>query len=183
VIHALRKADIITVGPGSLFTSLLPNLLVPDIAREIRKSRAMKIFICNLMTQPGETVGFTASDHIKAIYDHVGGSLFDAIILSSVAIPPSVLARYRKQNSTPVVNDYQELRQLGLRVFEGRLVANTTVVRHDPVRLANAVHRAYRLWQSSGRITEVTTQAVGEHEPGRGRNRHRNRRRVDGLGS
>ncbi len=149
VVQEIRRADIITVGPGSLFTSLLPNLLVPDIVREVRKSHAMKIFISNLMTQPGETPGFTASDHITAIYDHVGGDLFDAIILSSTSIPQPILARYRRQNSTPVANDCRKLRRLGLRVFEGKLIAGTAVVRHDPIRLADAVHRAYKSWQSS----------------------------------
>ena len=83
VIQALLGADLIVIGPGSLFTSLLPNLLVPDIAAAIRASRALKIFVCNVTTQPGETDGFTCGDHIQAIVDHVGEGLFDIIVVNS----------------------------------------------------------------------------------------------------
>jgi len=83
VIQALLGADLIVIGPGSLFTSVLPNLLVPDIAAAVRASRALKIFVCNLTTQPGETDGFSCEDHIQAIIDHVGEGIFDIIVVNS----------------------------------------------------------------------------------------------------
>jgi uncharacterized cofD-like protein len=144
VLDAIRKADLITVGPGSLFTSLLPNLLVPGIARALRKSPAMKVYICNLMSQPGETIGFTAADHVSAIYRHTGDQLFDWIILNNQPISRAVLARYRRQGSTPIVFDRGRIASLGLNIFEDALLARGRVVRHDPDRLAEAVYKAYK---------------------------------------
>jgi uncharacterized cofD-like protein len=150
VLEAIRMADIITVGPGSLFTSLLPNLLVRGIAREIRKSKALKLFIGNLMTQPGETTGFTASAHLKAILDHVGCNLFDGTILNNKPIAANVLARYRRQGALPVLSDHEDLHKLGLTIYEGDLLAQEKVIRHDPMLLADSVRRAYGLWTGSG---------------------------------
>ena len=143
VLDAIRTADLITVGPGSLFTSLLPNLLVPGIARALRKSPAMKVYICNLMSQPGETTGFSAADHVLEIYKHTGDGLFDWMILNNQPISPMVLARYRKQGSMPVVIDRERIAALGLEVFEDALLARGRVIRHDPDLLAEAVHETY----------------------------------------
>jgi uncharacterized cofD-like protein len=150
VLEAIRKADLITIGPGSLFTSLLPNLLVPGIARALRKSPALKIFICNLMSQPGETIGFSAADHVKAIYRQTGDKLFDFMILNSQPIPPAVLARYRKEDSEPVTADRERIANLGLGILEEPLLARGRVVRHDPSLLADAVYKACCRWKSSG---------------------------------
>jgi uncharacterized cofD-like protein len=143
VLEAIRLADVITIGPGSLFTSLIPNLLVKGICREIKKARALKVFIGNLMTQPGETTGFCASDHIRAVQEHTGGMAFDGIILNKRPIANQVLARYRREGAIPVLSDYKVLEQMGLRVFEGDLLAQGKVVRHDPALLANAVYQAH----------------------------------------
>ena len=151
VLHAIRQADIITLGPGSLFTSLLPNLLVRGICREIRKSRALKLYIGNLMSQPGETTGFTASDHVFTIYGHARGKLFDGILLNNTAFTRKVLARYKLQGATPVVSDYRRLRAMGLDIYEATLLAEKDVVRHDPQLLANAVFDAYCAWKASDR--------------------------------
>ncbi len=147
VLEAIRTADIITLGPGSLFTSLLPNLLVRGIARAIRKSKALRIYIGNLMTQPGETSGFSAADHVEAIYRHVGPGLFDAIILNSGPIPRAELARYRIMGATPVDSDHGRLNDLGLWIYEARMLARGRVVRHDPLRLAAAVHHLHSRWR------------------------------------
>ena len=159
VLQAIRKADLITLGPGSLFTSLLPNLLVPGIARALRRSPAMKIFICNLMSQPGETIGFSAADHVAAIYNHTGGKLFDWIILNDQPISPTVLARYRRQGSAPVATDRERITALGLRIFEKPLLARGRAVRHDPDRLAEAVYQAYCCWKRARASTQEEVSA------------------------
>ncbi len=144
VVDAIRMADLITVGPGSLFTSLLPNLLVPGIADAIRRSAAAKVYISNLMSQPGETTDFTAADHVSAIYAHAGDRLFDCIILNNQPISNTVLARYRTQGAMPVVNDRDRIAALELGIIEDALLASGSVVRHDPDLLAAAVRRAVR---------------------------------------
>ena len=149
VLEAIRMADVLTIGPGSLFTSLIPNLLVKGICREIKRSKALKIFIGNLMTQPGETTGFRASDHIRAIQDHTGSMFFDLVILNNRSIAGPVLARYRREGAIPVDSDIEVLEKMGLRVFEGDLLALGKVVRHDPALLANAVYRAGCHWKNS----------------------------------
>jgi uncharacterized cofD-like protein len=143
VLEAIRCADIITVGPGSLYTSILPNLLVRGIAKAIRDARGFKVYISNLMTQPGETTGLTTSDHIQAIADHAGAQIFDGIILNRQRISPAVLSRYEREGAYPVINDFDRIRKLGLKIFEGRFLAESRVVRHDPDRLALGVYKAY----------------------------------------
>lgn len=148
VLESIRKADLITVGPGSLFTSLLPNLLVPGIARALRKSPALKIFICNLMGQPGETIGFSAADHVEAIYRHAGNGIFDWMIVNNQPISATVLARYRKEGSAPVTVDKDRIVGMGIEVVEEPLLARGRVVRHDPNLLAEAVFKAFCRWRS-----------------------------------
>jgi uncharacterized cofD-like protein len=146
-LEAIAAADVITLGPGSLYTSLIPNLLVRGVADAIAASRAARIFICNLMTQPGETSHFSAADHLRAVMDHAGGrQLFDYVIVNSGAISPSSLRRYRANGSRPVAAGQAELEQLGVRVVSGDFViekrtgpASERWVRHDPERLALAV--------------------------------------------
>jgi len=149
VLEAIRGADIITVGPGSLFTSIVPNLLVRGIAREIRKSPAVKIYIGNLMTQPGETTGFSAAEHVEVIYSHCGQRLFDGIILNDGPMPRAEVARYRLQGSTPVISDHARLHALGLRTYEARMLAPGKGIRHDPLRLTAAIHGAYSVWRAT----------------------------------
>lgn len=146
-IDAIRQADVITLGPGSLYTSLIPNLLVSGVADAIAASRAARIFICNLMTQPGETSHFSAADHVRAVMEHSGGRrLFDYVLISTGPISPSALRRYRASGSRPVADAGLELEKLGLRVVSGDFVsekrtgpASERWVRHDPERLARAV--------------------------------------------
>jgi uncharacterized cofD-like protein len=149
VLDAIRIADIITIGPGSLFTSIVPNLLVRGIAREIRKSAAVKIYVSNLMTQPGETTGFSAADHVQAIYDHAGRGLLDGILLNNAPIPRSDAARYRLQGAIPVKSDHARLHDLGLKIYEAPMLARGGVIRHDPLRLAAAVQGASAAWSAS----------------------------------
>jgi uncharacterized cofD-like protein len=159
VLEAIQHADLITIGPGSLFTSLLPNLLVPGIARALKKSPALKIYIGNLMSQPGETIGFSAADHVQAIYDHTGDQIFDWIILNNQPISPSVLARYRKQGATRVTTDRNSIFQLGLKIFERSLLSRGHVVRHDPNLLAEAVFKLFQSWKAATAKKEMAAKS------------------------
>ncbi len=142
-IDALQHADIITVGPGSLLTSLLPNLLVKRLVSKIRQSKAVKIYIANIMEQPGETDGWTASDCVKMFYHHTGKPIFDAILVNSSPISKEILAKYREQGSKPTVIDREALAQLGLKIFQRPLAFEEGVIRHDSSRLAMAIGDIY----------------------------------------
>jgi uncharacterized cofD-like protein len=135
-LEAIATADLITLGPGSLYTSLVPNLLVHGIPEAIRRSKARKVFVCNLMTQPGETRGYTAADHVRALDVHGGSRLFDAVILNTRDLSPRMRRRYAAQRAEQVVNDLQEIRELGLEPVTASLLVEDHVVRHDHVRLA-----------------------------------------------
>lgn len=149
VIEAIRNADIITIGPGSLYTSLMPNLLVSEIASQIRSSRAMKLYIGNLMTQPGETTGFCAEDHLESIFQHAGREIFDGIILNTRPMSKSMLARYQKHGAVPVLCKHRRLKEMGLQIIEGDFLSRAKKVRHDPDALADAIFAAYQRWKSS----------------------------------
>ncbi len=132
VIETIAGADAIVIGPGSLFTSIMPNLLVPGLVEAIRQSQAKVIFVCNVMTQPGETDGYTASDHVEAIYRHVGAGLFDMIIVNSAVLPDVVLQQYALQNAYPVTVDVEKLHKIGLTVIARNFLQDSTYARHDP---------------------------------------------------
>ena len=146
VLTAIREAELIIMGPGSLYTSVLPNLLIKEIAEEIEKSNAKKLYICNVMTQPGETDGFTVSDHVKTILRHVENRKIIDTVLVNNYFPEEALEKYKAENSYPVLADYDELKKLGVNVFEYRLTDNDSsgYVRHNPSRLMRAVYYWYR---------------------------------------
>ncbi|HUE23026.1 MAG TPA: gluconeogenesis factor YvcK family protein [Bryobacteraceae bacterium] len=150
-LAAIAQADLITLGPGSLYTSVIPNLLVEGIASAIRRSRALKAYIVNLMWQPGETMNFTASDHIRAIHKHAGGKVIDCAIVNVAPIRMAVRKRYERQQALPVENDLDRILKMGVRVVSGRLLQESKKVRHDPeltaavaVRLAHEGRRRRR---------------------------------------
>jgi uncharacterized cofD-like protein len=138
-LEAIAAADVITIGPGSLYTSLIPNMLVKEVIGAVRRSTAVKIYIQNIMTQPGETEGYTAADHVQALTEHCDGILFPNIILSSAAPSAEVLKRYKAENAELVEADVQRLRSMGFHTLERNLLAEDRVIRHDPDRLAAAV--------------------------------------------
>ncbi len=131
-LDAIARADLITFGPGSLFTSVIPNVLVDGIPDAIRSARAIRAYFCNLMWQPGETTGFLASDHVRAIYDHAGMPLLDCIIVNTAEIHAPLLRRYARQQARPVVNDVETLEGMGLKVVEAPVASEDEKVRHDP---------------------------------------------------
>jgi len=135
---AIADADAILIGPGSLYTSIIPNLLVRGIFTAVSRSTAPKIYICNVMTQPGETDGFAASHHIQAMYQHVGEAFLDTIIVNSAKLPLHVLEKYAEKGAKPVRCDLKQLRQLGLQIVAKPLVTfEDGYLRHD----AHAVSR------------------------------------------
>lgn len=136
-VKAIEQADLITLGPGSLYTSLLPNLLVSGIPKHIAHSRATKIYIGNLMTQPGETRGYTVAEHLDAIAQHVGRNLFDFVVLNNRRFPRSMRQRYAEDCAEPVVLDLERARALGPSpVLAPLLLADDGVARHDSARLS-----------------------------------------------
>jgi uncharacterized cofD-like protein len=136
VLEAIRRADLITFGPGSLYTSIIPNLLVRGVADAVRRSRATKIYIANLMTQPGETLGYSVEDHIRAIYAHTSPGLFDWVVINNGPISPRMLRRYRAQGAEPVTFSLEALQRMGLKCVLDHVVEENRVVRHDAARLS-----------------------------------------------
>jgi uncharacterized cofD-like protein len=136
-LEAIATADLILLGPGSLFTSIIPNLLVSGVAEAIEKSRATRVYIANLMTQPGETLGYTLVDHVRAIHEHTGRKVIDWVVINNQPLAPEVLRRYKSKGAVPVAVDHGELERMGLQcVFENLLEVHG-VVRHNSGRLAS----------------------------------------------
>ena len=131
-LEAIAQADLITFGPGSLFTSVIPNLLVKGVAKAIARSPATKAYFVNLMGQPGETTGFRASDHVEAIYRHADTRFLHHVIVNTEPIRKVVLKRYAVEEASPVENDVDRLEELGIQVVGAPLVADKKLVRHDP---------------------------------------------------
>jgi uncharacterized cofD-like protein len=140
VIAAIREADAIVLGPGSLYTSILPNLLVPAIAREVAAASCLKIYVCNVMTQPGETDGLSAAGHVRALIQHAGGPVCDIVVVNEEA-PQRLLSAYAEEGQTPVAVDRNDVEALGVRFVPARVINETQTVRHDPQKLAEVVLR------------------------------------------
>jgi uncharacterized cofD-like protein len=150
-LAAIAEADLITLGPGSLFTSVIPNLLVEGISDAIRKARAVKAYFVNLMWQPGETSHFTASDHIKAIEKHAGGKLLNYAIVNTEPIPVSLRKRYASQLALPVENDIERIEEMGIKVVGGNFLQHLQKVRHNPEEIAAVAMRLARTSRSRRR--------------------------------
>ena len=136
VLEAIAQADLILVGPGSLYTSILPNLLVSGVAEAIASSSATKVYIANLMTQPGETEGYSLADHVRAIYRHTRRKLFDWVVASNQPVSLGVARRYSSHGAEPVRVDIGELQRAGVRCLLDSLLEEHGVVRHDSARLS-----------------------------------------------
>ena len=137
--EALEAADAIVIGPGSLYTSVIPPLLVEGLRQAVCGARALRIYVCNVMTQPGETDGYTASRHVETLFGQVGARVSDVVVINVQRPQPELLARYREQGAHPVVADPEPIHDMGLRVVKGRLLQEGDLVRHHPERLARLV--------------------------------------------
>lgn len=143
-VRAIEKADLIILGPGSLYTSVIPNLLVPEIRQAIANSSAPRIYVCNIMTQPGETDGYTVADHIKAIDRACGEKVFDAVVVQQRSPSESALRRYALEHSHPVYVDREEILKLRRRAVIANIMdedLTTGYVRHDHEKLAGMLMR------------------------------------------
>jgi len=135
-LEAIAEADLITLGPGSLYTSVIPNLLISGVGEAVARSSARKAYISNLMSEPGETDGYSAADHLRAVYEHSGEGLVDTVIVNNRAAPASALERYASQGAFPVEVDEDALRKMGPGVEAAPLLADGPVVRHETATLA-----------------------------------------------
>lgn len=138
-VDAILAADVLVFGPGSLYTSVIPNLLVRDIRDAVIKSEAVKIYICNVMTQPGETDGYGAFEHVKALVQHVGEQFLDYVVVNDQAVSAAQLRQYNAEGSMPVAPDVEKIRGLGITVVSARLISKRDLVRHDPRKLAGVL--------------------------------------------
>lgn len=138
-LAAIRSADLIVIGPGSVFTSVIPNLLVPGIAKTIEETPAMKAYVCNVMTQRGESESFTAAEHVLALEANVDARVCDYVVVNVVSPSPDTADRYHKHSQDIVEPDLDRLRQMGYKPVTGDFMSETDYVRHDPARLASAL--------------------------------------------
>jgi uncharacterized cofD-like protein len=134
-VEAIQAAELICIGPGSVFTSVIPNLLVPEIAEALRLSTAPKVYICNVMTQPGESDSFSASEHVTAIFNNAERKVFDYVMVNTGVPNESLLGRYRDVGQHLVEADIDRIRAMGLRVLQGNYMSETDFVRHDPMKV------------------------------------------------
>lgn len=144
-MQAIERADLILLGPGSLYTSIIPNLLVDGIVETICASSALKLYICNIMTQDGETEGMTASDHVAALLRHGAPGLVDVCLVNSATVRPGLVERYRAEDAAPIVVDREAVEALGVELVERPLASETSdYARHSFTRLAQAILELYR---------------------------------------
>ncbi len=136
-IKAIDEAEMIVFAPGSLYTSIIPNLLVDGIPEAIRRSNALKIYACNIMTEPGETEGYTVSDHIRALFGHSYHGLFNLCLTNNAAIPQAILQRYHQEGAGAIFCDKDACRELGVEIVAKPVAAvENNFIRHNPGHLA-----------------------------------------------
>jgi len=144
-LEAIADAELILLGPGSLYTSVIPNLLVDGVSEAVCRSRALKMYICNIMTQDGETEGMTASDHVAALLHHSGPGLVDLCLCNSAPVRPRLVERYKEEDAAPIVVDREAIEALGVELVERPVSSETSnYARHSVTRLAQAVMDIYR---------------------------------------
>lgn len=144
-LRAIEEAELVLLGPGSLYTSVIPNLLVDGIVDTICSSSALKIYICNIMTQDGETEGMTASEHVAALLRHGAAGMVDICLANSATVRPGLIEKYRAEDAAPIIVDRQAVEALGVELVERPLASETSdYARHSVSRLAQAVMELYR---------------------------------------
>ena len=142
VLKAIEQADYIIMGPGSLYTSIIPNLVISQVSEKIRESKAKKIYVCNVMTQHGETDNYTVSDHIIAINKHVEENIFDLVIANSREFDDSILSKYHKEKQEPVKIDQEKIKELGIKLIKNNdvgIVDNNTI-RHNADKVSELIY-------------------------------------------
>lgn len=143
-LDAIAQADLILLGPGSLYTSIIPNLLVSGIVDAIMASNALKLYICNVMTQEGETEGYTVSDHIRALFEHAEGKLFDYCLVNCRQIPEDICTRYAEEDAQPLICDRLECEKLRVEIIEKPIsMISDGKVKHDTDALAGEIFNIY----------------------------------------
>jgi uncharacterized cofD-like protein len=138
-LEAIERANLITVGPGSLYTSLITNLLVDGIPAALANARGLRVYVANLMTQANESLNLTASEHIERIYEHTRAPIFDCALVNTAPFSPETLARYAAEGASPIVADIERIQALGVRCIAGDFASEENVVRHAPDRVTNAL--------------------------------------------
>lgn len=153
VITAIREAELIILGPGSLYTSVIPNLLVNEISEEISKSNAKKLYVCNIMTQPGETDNYTVTDHVNALMKHAGSEKIIDTVLVNDFMPSNLAKKYQMSGSYPVKLDLDNLKKLGVKYFPKKLIEDNKegLVRHSSNRVARAIYYWYKKEAKTGK--------------------------------
>lgn len=138
-LAAIEQADLITIGPGSLYTSIITNLLVDGIAATLAQARGMRVFVCNLMTEANESLGLSAADHIERIYEHARAPIFDYALVNTAQFHPDTLARYAAENASPIEADIERIEAMGVRCIAGDFASEGNFVRHAAGRLTGAL--------------------------------------------
>lgn len=138
-IEAILRADLVTIGPGSLYTSLITNLLVEGISDALLAAQGVRVFVCNLMTQANESVHLTASQHIERIYQHAGGAIFDYALVNTAPVPQAARERYAAEGAEPILADVHAIERLGVRCVTGDFLHAEGVLRHDYERVTEAL--------------------------------------------
>ncbi|MGI5963635.1 MAG: gluconeogenesis factor YvcK family protein [Lawsonibacter sp.] len=160
-LEAIGEADLILLGPGSLYTSVIPNLLVDGVAQAIAGAKAPKIYICNIMTQEGESEGYTAADHVEALFAHGVPGMVDLCLANSAPVHPGLLEKYREEDAVPLVVDRERIEGMGLELVERPVSSQTgNYARHDPDKLAETILEIYR--QRAMRIFHGTQRYILE---------------------
>ena len=150
---AIREADVIILGPGSLYTSIIPNLLINGIYQEVSRSKVLKIYICNVMTQPGETDNYKASDHLKALIRHSTPEIINTCIINTGSVPEALLKRYKEERADIVEPDRDTIQKMGYRVIGANIISATDYIRHNADKLSRLVMNL---------IGEETRKSAGE---------------------
>jgi uncharacterized cofD-like protein len=163
-LEAIRDADAVILGPGSLYTSVLPNLLVNGVADALRETQAVKIYICNVMTQPGETDGYTAADHLRTIIEHAGPGVIDYMVVNGQDVAPDLQHTYAEQEAFPVIPDIEAIEALGVKAVTANIISETNLVRHDPLKLSRTIMQmVYHLKTNSERMKILDYYLLAEN--------------------
>jgi len=160
-LEAIERADLITVGPGSLYTSLITNLLVRGLPAALARAKGVRVYICNLMTQANESLNLTASQHIERIYEHTRAPIFDYALINTASFSPETLARYAAEGASPIAADLDRIEALGVRAIAGNFASEESVVRHDAGCVTDAL-------LALGAVGRTGRSESAGHQPGLG---------------